>query len=309
MSPATHTLSHALSPHDAATMTTLRVQTAPFKGAVFGPAGRAPYDDIMQAVAAPDGVHYQADTIGGVSGYWCLPAQPDTDSALLFLHGGGYVMGSAKAYCHFAGHFARQSGQAVFVADYRLAPEHPYPAALDDAVAVYQGLLASGRLRVLLIGDSAGGGLTLSLLSRLQAMPGTTQPVAAIALSPWTDLGNRSHSHQTRHDAELYLSKSMVDACAAMYLGHTSAQDPGASPLYASLHGLPPLQLHVGRDEILLDDSLHYAERADAAGVAVALHVWDGMPHVFPNATGLLQAADQALALMAAFIATHLPRV
>ncbi|MGL6047719.1 MAG: hypothetical protein ACRC02_14820, partial [Vogesella sp.] len=109
MPPATHTLSHALSPHDAATMTTLRAQTAPFKGAVFGPAGRAPYDDIMQAVAAPDGVRYQADTIGGVSGYWCLPAQPDTDSALLFLHGGGYVMGSAKAYCHFAGHFARLS--------------------------------------------------------------------------------------------------------------------------------------------------------------------------------------------------------
>ena len=140
-------------------------------------------------------------------------------------------------------------------------------------------------------------------------MRDTAQPVAAIALSPWTDLSNRSHSHQTRHDAELYLSNTMVHACSAMYLGHTSAQDPGASPLYASLHGLPPLQLHVGRDEILLDDSLHYAERADAAGVAVALHVWDGMPHVFPNATGLLQAADQALALMAAFIATHLPRV
>jgi acetyl esterase/lipase len=101
----------------------------------------------------------------------------------------------------------------------------------------------------------------------------------------------------------------MVDACAAMYLGHTPAQDPGASPLYASLHGLPPLQLHVGRDEILLDDSLRYAERAADAGVAVALHVWDGMPHVFPNTTGLLEAADDAMALMAAFIATHLPRM
>lgn len=307
MSPATTHTHHAQSTHDAEVMLALRAQTAPYKGAVFGPAGRAPYDDIMQGVAAPDGIHYQADRIGGVNGYWCLPAQAATDSALLFLHGGGYVMGSAKAYCHFAGHFARLSGQAVFVADYRLAPEHPYPAALEDAVAVYQGLQASGRRRVLVIGDSAGGGLTLSLLSRLQAITDTVQPVAAIAMSPWTDLANLADSHHTRHDAEVYLSKAMVDACAAMYLGQTAARDPGASPLHASLHGLPPLQLHVGSDEVLLDDSLHYADRASAAGVEVSLHVWDGMPHVFPNATGLLQAADEALAIMAGFITRHLP--
>ena len=298
---------HPLSASDASTMLALRAQTAAFKGAVFGPDGRAPYDDIMHAVAEPAGIHYQADCVGGVNGYWCLPAQAATDRAILFLHGGGYVMGSARAYCHFAGHFARLSGQAVFVADYRLAPEHPYPAALEDAVAAYQGLQASGRQRLLVMGDSAGGGLTLSLLSRLHTLGHIVQPVAAIAMSPWTDLSNQGDSHRSRHDAELYLSNTMVNACAAMYLGQTAAQDGGASPLYADLHGLPPLQLHVGRDEILLDDSLRYAERASDAGVDVSLHVWDGMPHVFPNTPGLLQAADEALAIMARFINRHLP--
>lgn len=301
------TCSYPLSASDAATMMALRAQTAAYKGAVYGPAGRVPYDDIMHTVAQPAGIHYQADCVGGVNGYWCLPVQAATDSAVLFLHGGGYVMGSARAYCHFAGHFARLSAQAVFVADYRLAPEHPYPAALEDAVAVYQGLQAGGRRRLLVVGDSAGGGLTLSLLSRLRTLDDTVQPVAAIAMSPWTDLSNQGDSHRSRHDAELYLSKTMVDACAAMYLGQTAARDAGASPLYADLQGLPPLQLHVGRDEILLDDSLRYATRASDAGVAVSLHVWEGMPHVFPNATGLLQAADEALAIMARFINQHLP--
>lgn len=298
---------HPLSASDASTMLALRAQTAAFKGAVFGPDGRTSYDGIMQAVAEPTGIHYQADCIGGVNGYWCLPALAATNSAVLFLHGGGYVMGSARAYCHFAGHFARLSGQAVFVADYRLAPEHPYPAALDDAVAAYQGLQASGRQRLLVIGDSAGGGLTLSLLSRLHTLDDTVQPVAAIAMSPWTDLSNQGDSHRNRHDAELYLSNTMVNACAAMYLGQTTAQDAGASPLYADLHGLPPLQLHVGRDEILLDDSLRYAQRASNAGVDVSLHVWEGMPHVFPNTTDLLQAADEALAIMTRFINQYLP--
>lgn len=302
---------HALSAHDAEVVAAMRAQTAPFKGAVYGPAGREPYDAIMNNVAAPQGVAYQAATVGGVPGLWCVPPQARPEVSVLFLHGGGCVMGSAQAYKHFAGHFAQRLQAAVFVADYRLAPEHPFPAALDDALAVYRGLLGAGATQVVVIGDSAGGNLSLSLLSLLRSDAGkpATQPAAAVVMSPWTDLSNGGQSIAAKADEELYLSKPMLDACAAMYLGDAPASHPQATVLNAVLQGLPPLQMHVGTSEILLDDSIRYFELARKAGVDVTLHVWEGMPHVFPNCPGVLQAADQALDLMASFVASRLPPV
>ena len=293
---------HLLSAQDAGVVAAMRSQTAPFKGAVYGPAGREPYDAIMNNVPPPAGVTVEPGVVGGVAGVWCKPPTPRPGVCVLFLHGGGYVMGSARAYANFAGHFARLLQATVFVADYRLAPEHPFPAAVEDAAAAYRGLLQAGATQVVVIGDSAGGGLCLSLLSLLAAEPSTTQPAAAIAMSPWTDLSNSGRSIAAKADDELYLSKAMIDACAAMVLAGTQARHPQASVLNAPLHGLPPLQIHVGTSEILLDDSLRYFELARNAGADVALHVWEGMPHVFPNCPGVLQAADQALDLMAAFV-------
>lgn len=298
---------HSLSDPDAAMVAALRAQTAAFKGATFGPAGREAYDAIMRAVAPAPQVVYQRGIVGGVPGLWCRPPQARSGAAVLFLHGGGYVMGSAQAYAHFGGQFAQRLEAPVFLADYRLGPEHPFPAALDDAQAAYRGLLGLGQAQVAVVGDSAGGGLCLALLSVLQSQaPQILLPRAAVVMSPWTDLGLGGASMASQAADELYLTRDMLSACAAMYLGATPVRHPQASVLYAEVHGLGPLQIHVGTREILLDDSVRYAQRAHAAGARVSLHIWEGMPHVFANGPGVLQAADQALAIMADFLADHL---
>lgn len=298
---------HPLDKQDKAVVAAMRAQTAPFKGAVFGPAGRDAYDAIMRNVPAPEGVRHEPGTVGGVDGIWCIPSHLRVGASVLFLHGGGCVMGSARAYAHFAGHFARRLSCAVFVPDYRLAPEHPFPAAIEDAHAAYLGLLGGGAAQIVVVGDSAGGGLSLCLLSllRAQATGTPTQPVAAVVMSPWTDLSASGESVDGSEDAELYLTRAMLQACAAMYLGAASASHPQASALNAVLDGLPPIQVHVGTNEILLDDSNRYFELARQAGVDVDLHVWEGMPHVFPNCPGTLQAADRALGIMASFVEEH----
>jgi monoterpene epsilon-lactone hydrolase len=303
-----NTTHHALSAQDEAAVAAMRAHSAPFKGAVFGPAGRAPYDAILGRVPAPEGVQYEAAVVGGVQGVWCCPSQLRVGVSVLFLHGGGYVMGSAQAYRHFAGHFAQRLQAAVFVADYRLGPEHPFPAALQDAHAAYLGLLHAGATQIVVVGDSAGGGLSLSLLSFLQTDAANTQhqPAAAVVMSPWTDLSLSDESIARKADEELYLSPAMLQACASMYLDKTPASHPQASVVNAPLHGLPPLQIHVGTAEILFSDSLRYAQRAQAHNADVSLHTWQGMPHVFPNGTGSLQAADAALEIMVSFIAGHL---
>lgn len=309
---------HALRPEDANTVATIRSQTASFKGATYGPAGRDPYDAIMRGVAPPSGIQYEDGAVGGVPGSWCHPLQRRSDACILFLHGGGYTMGSAQAYRNFAGHFAAGAQVSAFVADYRLAPEHPFPAALEDAQAAYFGLLASGMEKIVVVGDSAGGGLSLSLLAQLQAptlqaaklpAPGSVkvvQPAAAVVMSPWTDLTTSGESFISKADEELYLSKDMAQACANMYMAGASATLPQASVLNGTLEGLPPIQIHVGTAEVLLDDSLRYARRARDANVNATLHIWDGMPHVFPNCPGILQAADSALEIMTSFIAAHI---
>lgn len=297
---------HPLSVQDAEVVAALWAQTAAFKGAVYGPAGRQAYDAIMNNVAAPAGVEVGPGVVGGVAGVWCTPQQPREDVAVLFLHGGGYTMGSARAYAHFAGHFAQRLQVGVFVADYRLAPEHRLPAALDDAHAAYRGLQDAGASQAVVIGDSAGGHLTLSLLSLLCAEACTFQPAAAVVMSPWTDLAMAGESIGDKADEELYLSRDMLEACAAMALGGMPSSHPQVALLTAPMHALPPLQIHVGTSEILLDDSIRCFQRARKAGADVALHVWEGMPHVFPNCPGVLQAADQALGIMTAFIARHL---
>jgi len=305
MSNTTHPLfnHHQVSTADLAVLAAMREQTAPFKGMVNGPEARESYDQILEAVPAGPGVQYQADIVGGIPGVWCRLESAPSATAMLYLHGGGYVMGSATAYRHFAGQFAARSGMDVFVADYGLAPEHAFPTALNHAMAAYSGLVEAGYRKIVVVGDSAGGGLTLSLLAKLVAEADELpQPVAAVVMSPWTDLALTGDSLESRAEEEMYLSPDAVQAFANHFLAGHSPLDAAASPLYGSHKDLPPLQLHVGTAEILLSDSLAYVERAREAGAAIEAHLWQAMPHVFPNAFAFLEGAENAMGMMAEFI-------
>lgn len=204
-------------------------------------------------------------------------ASGDAVATLLFLHGGGYLVGAPRQFRFAARPFAA-AGFDVFMPSYRLAPEHVFPAALDDALAAYQALLRAGRGPIALVGDSAGGGLALSLMLRLRA-EGLPLPIAAALFSPWTDLAATGASTRTNeaHDA-LFTRKIILIGGRAM-LGTASARDPLASPVYGDLAGLPPFLVHVGADEALRDDSTRIVERARAAGVAARLEVWPDVPH------------------------------
>jgi monoterpene epsilon-lactone hydrolase len=192
---------HALTPADAAVMATMRAMLAPLKGKLQGSSAREPYNRIMECVAPPEGVVFRPDTVGGVSGVWCQPSTARSGEALLHLHGGWFNWGAAQAFRHLVGHVANRAGVEAFVPDYRLAPEHPFPAALDDVQACYRGLVERGPRRIAISGDSAGGNLALVLLA-LATASGGMRPVGAALLSPVTDLALTGQSFETRAAAD-----------------------------------------------------------------------------------------------------------
>ncbi len=299
---------HPLSQEDALAATALRASVAPFKGKLAGTAARGPFDAIMEQVAAPTDVTFEADTVGGISGWWAKPARPRQGAAILHLHGGWFNLGTASAYRNLVGHIASSAGADAFVPDYRLAPEHPFPAAVEDVEASYRGLAAKGISKIAVTGDSAGGDLVLVLLSIAcaQARKGGVAPVGAVAISPVTDLALTGESFETRAEADPYFTKSQVAGLVASYLGETDPKNPLASPLYGDLSGLPPIRVHVGDDEVLLDDSRRYVARAVAAGVDARLDVWMGMPHGFVTGIREFDAARQALQAIGAFLTERL---
>jgi epsilon-lactone hydrolase len=299
---------HPLSQEDSGPATALRAGVAAVKGKLEGTAGRGPFDAIMEQVPVPAGVTFEADTIGGISGWWAKPARSRKGAAIVHVHGGWFNLGTARAYRNFAGHIASSAGSDAFVPDYRLAPEHRFPAAVRDVEACYRGLVDRGINKIAVTGDSAGGDLALVLLSvaSAQATSGGIAPVGAVAMSPVTDLALTGESFETRADADPYFTKSQVAGLVAAYLGNSDATNPLASPLYGGLSGLPPIRVHVGDDEVLLDDSRRYVERAVAAGVDAHVDVWMGMPHGFVANVGMFDAARQALSAIGAFIAERL---
>lgn len=303
------TIHHAAVPADLEVLAQIRLQSAAGKGFLTGPQARADYDLMFEATPAAPGVTCERASLGAVPGVWVRAAAGQRpDAAVLYSHGGGYVVGSAWAYRHFVSHLVAATGIDAFVLDYALAPEHPFPAALRQAQQAYAALHAQGRRHVALVGDSAGGGLTLSLLAAAcaQAARGDgVAPVCAVAMSPWTDLTLAGASHDSHADREFYLTRASMQALAAQYLGGHAPTDPAASPLFGSLAGLPAIELHVGTEEVLLSDTLDYASKAQAAGVRVAAHVWEAMPHVFPSAIGALQAAASAVRQMAGFVSAQ----
>jgi epsilon-lactone hydrolase len=299
---------HPLSEEDSHTVTVLRAAVSPMKGKLEGTAGRIPFDNIMEKVAAPEHVAFEAATIGGISGWWAKPVRSQERAAIIHIHGGWFNLGTAQAFRNFAGHIASRSGADVFTPDYRLAPENPFPAAVKDLEACYLGLVSAGVTRIALTGDSAGGNLALVLLSiaSAQASKDVVAPAGAVVFSPVTDLALTGESVETRAEADPYFTKPQAAGLIRSYLGDTDPRDPRASPLYGDLTGLPPIRVHVGDDEVLLDDSRRYVEHAVVAGVDAKLDVWIGMPHGFVTNVGGFDAATQALRTSGAFLAERL---
>jgi epsilon-lactone hydrolase len=300
---------HTTSTADQQTVAAIRAQSAPLKGMMTRPEARPGYDAMIAAIPAATGVSYTAASVGGIAGHWCHSPGAPADAALLYLHGGGYVLGSATAYKSFASQFAARAGVSAFIADYGLAPERPFPAGLNDARAVWRGLQAQGIQRIVIVGDSAGGGLSLCLLnwaSAEAAASRTLAPVACVVMSPWTDLALTGASYASKAEEEPFLTQGILHTFSAMYLGTTDPKTAEASPIYGNLAGLPPIQMHVGTSEILLDDTLNYAARVQAAGGQVTAHVWQDMPHVFPSSFNMLEAGEAAMRLMAQFIRNQL---
>jgi monoterpene epsilon-lactone hydrolase len=299
---------HPLSEQDSVGAAALRSAVAPMKGKVEGIGGRAPFNDIMEGVAVPEGVTFEAATIGGMAGWWAKPAHVHKGAAIIHVHGGWFTWGTAQAFRNFVGHIALSAGADAFIPDYRLAPEHPFPAAVRDLEACYRGLVDRGITKLALTGDSAGGNLALVLLSIASARTSKdgVAPAGAVVFSPITDLALTGESYETRAEADLYFTKSQAAGLVRSYLGATDPKNPLASPLYADLSGLPSLRVHVGDDEVLLDDSRRYVERAVAAGVDAKLDIWMGMPHGFVTNVGGFKAATRALKASGAFLTERL---
>ena len=272
---------HPLSAEDEVSMVAMRAIVEPNKGKLQGPAARVPFNAIMERVSAPVGVVYEADVVGGISGWWCRPENARPGQAIMHLHGGWFNWGSAQAFRHLAGHIAVSAGVAAFVPDYRLAPEHPFPAAADDVRACYLGLIQQGFTKIAVTGDSAGGNLALGLLvfAARNSGRGGGALVGGVALSPVTDLAQSGGSWSTRAVVDPYFTRTQTEALVRAYLDGHDPKDALVSPLYADLKGLRPLSVHVGNDEVLIDDSISLVERAAAAGVDVRLDVWQGMVH------------------------------
>jgi acetyl esterase/lipase len=286
-------------------MAAMRVIVEPNKGLMQGTAARDAFDGIMSRVKAPSGVTFHEDQLGKVSGWWCRPANVQPGKAIVHLHGGWFNWGSAYAFRHLVGQIAAETQVAAFIPEYRLAPEHPFPAAIEDAQSCYRELVNRGTLLIALTGDSAGGGLALSLLATAtnSAFSNGVIPVGAVVLSPVTDLTLSGQSWQSRAAADPYFIQSQAADLVKAYLAGANPNNPLASPLFGNLAGLPPLRVQVGDDEVLLDDSRRYVERAFEAGVDAKLEVWEGMPHGFLGGIGNFNASAQALEAIGEFLA------
>lgn len=245
---------------------------------------------------------------GGVPAAWIVPAEAVTGRVILYAHGGSYNSGSITSHIPLTTNVALATKSRLLAIDYRLAPEHPFPAALEDALSAYRWLLAQNvdAKRIVVAGDSAGGGLVLALILSLRDS-GTHLPAAAVCLSPWTDLTCSGESWTKNKKTDFMLRRIPTMKSAQIYLQDADPHNPLASPLFGDLHNLPPILMQVGSNEIILSDSVQFAEKAKSAGVDVTLDVWDGMQHEWQYAASLLPEARQAIAKIAEFIAGKCP--
>lgn len=256
----------------------------------------------------PEEVSIEEVDAGGVQAEWvCWPGSSD-DSALVYFHGGGYVFGSPAGHRDLAWRLSKEGGVRVLMVDYRLAPEHRFPAAVDDATAAYRWVLDQGidPQKIMVGGDSAGGGLSAALMVNLKNL-GIPQPKAAVLLSPWLDLTGSGETMTTNEDKDAMLTSEAIRRFTGFYLGEgTDPKAPLASPIFADLSGLPPMYIVVGDSEVLLSDSERLAEKLREAGGEVKLDVWPKMPHVFPILARLIPEAKKAVSDIAEYVRGHL---
>lgn len=269
---------------------------------------RAFLDSVTANLPAPPGVSIEPVDAGGVEAEWTTPENVEPNRTLVYFHGGGYSIASLSSHRSLAARLARDSEARVLNVAYRLAPEHPCPAAIEDAVAAYRYVVASGAdpASIAIAGDSAGGGLTAACLIALRDA-GDPLPAAGVCISPWMDLAFTGKSMQTNASSDPMVTRPMLQLMADAYLGGMDPKSPTASPLFADLRGLPPLLIQAGSAEVLLDDSIAFAERARAAGVDVELDVWDDMVHVWHSFLDMLPEAGAALEQIGAFLRARTP--
>jgi epsilon-lactone hydrolase len=268
---------------------------------------RAAFNALMAQVPVPADVVQKPTEIGGVGGIEVTIAGSDPGRVILYFHGGVYVIGSAATSVPLVGDLVRRTGVNAITLDYRLAPEHPYPAAVQDARAAYEGLLARGMDpgHIVLAGDSAGAGLAVAtLLAATEA--GLPMPSCAFLMSPYADLTLSGETLTERQSLDPILTEEGLRVRAPEYVAGADAADPLISPIFGDLSGLPPLLIQVGSHEILLSDALRLAARAATTDVAVTLDVTPGVPHVFQGYAGLLDEAAAALDRAADFMKEHL---
>jgi phosphinothricin tripeptide acetyl hydrolase len=269
---------------------------------------RAGMEATAGAMPPLDSVSVEVTTMAGRPAEWLTPKDGCSDHVVLYLHGGGYCMGSINTHRNLASRLAAALEGRVLNLDYRLAPEHPFPAAIDDAVGAYRELLDAGCSpgQIAIAGDSAGGGLTVATLVAIRQQ-GLPRPGAGVCLSPWVDLTQSAATYVSRADVDPLVDKAGLDLMAAAYLGTTSLNEPLASPLFADLAGLPPLLVQVGDAEVLLDDALALRDTARAAGVDVTFDLWPEMVHVFQAFPAeLLPESDLSIAKVADFLRDRL---
>ena len=257
---------------------------------------RAQYERAEKVFPIPPEVKVERVTAPVAPAEWLRPPSAEAGRVVLYLHGGGYVIGSPRSHRHLAAAIAGAAGASALSLDYRRAPEEPFPAAVDDAVACYRWLLEQGIApgRIVIGGDSAGGGLTVATLVALRDAR-VALPAGGVCISPWVDLTFSGASYETKAAADPIVRRPGIDEMARAYLGKMDPRTPLASPLFADLRGLPPLLIHVGSDEVLLDDAVQLAERAKGAGVSATLEVWDRMIHVWHWFLPMLEEADTAI--------------
>lgn len=266
---------------------------------------RSIFDEWHQPTTEPTDVTYAEETVGGVPGIWCQPLGADASQVLLYTHGGGFAVGSASSHRKLAAHVAKALGVPALVLDYRLAPEHPHPAGLEDAVSAFLALTERGIApeNITTIGDSAGGNLAVATALALKER-GKPLPGRVIAFSPWLDMENKGETLVSNDATDALISVGLLEGMIAGVLGdQTSAAEPLANPLYADFSGFPRLYITAGGAESLLDNATRLNDLAKAAGVDVTLSVVEGQQHVFPFNAGRTAAADDQIAVIAKWYA------
>ena len=283
------------------------IRSGPDLGSLPVPELRVAFDGFADFTPFDPSIKFEVVDANGVPCEIGVAPGSRTDATLLYLHGGGYVIGSFTSHRGLVARLGQAASMRTMAVDYRLAPEHPFPAAVDDAVAAYQWLLDSGTPpdRIFFAGDSAGGGLVVATMLRCKAR-NIPLPRAAVLFSPFADMGTTGQSLVDNRDRDFVVTEGMAPGMAETYLAGADAASPEASPIYGDLAGLPPILIQVSSHEALLDDSLRLLRAAILVDVQVHLRVYQGLPHVWQLFTGVLDEGQAALEEAGAFFDKHL---